>query len=90
MLGNKPLENINMQQGDEPKVKAKRVEKVLDKLTTVLTKVLGTEIEVRIMKVIGNTAADYIHDFVHSSNPKFKGKSKQERIRMALGAFYGS
>lgn len=40
-------------------------------------------------KVIGNTAADYIHDFVNSSNPKFEGKSKQERIRMALGAFYG-
>ena len=40
-------------------------------------------------KVIGNTAADYIHDFVNSSHPNFKGKSKQERIRMALGAFYG-
>jgi hypothetical protein len=35
------------------------------------------------------TAADYIHDFVHSANPKFKGKSKEERIQMALGAFYG-
>ena len=41
-------------------------------------------------KVIGNTAADYIKDFVNSGNPKFEGKSKQERIRMALGAFYGS
>lgn len=40
-------------------------------------------------KVIGSDAADYIHDFVHSDNPKFKGKSKAERIRMALGAYYG-
>lgn len=34
-------------------------------------------------------ASDVIHDFVHSSDPKFKGKSKKERIRMALGAKYG-
>jgi hypothetical protein len=32
----------------------------------------------------------YIHDFVHSDNPKFAGKSKKERIRMALGASYGA
>ena len=31
---------------------------------------------------------DVIHDFVHSENPKFAGKSKKERIRMALGAKY--
>lgn len=30
----------------------------------------------------------YISDFVHSDNPKFAGKSKKERIRMALGAKY--
>lgn len=33
-------------------------------------------------------AGDWIHDFVHSDNPKFEGKSKKERIRMALGAYY--
>jgi hypothetical protein len=33
--------------------------------------------------------SDIIHDFVHSKDPKFKGKSKKERIRMALGASYG-
>jgi hypothetical protein len=33
-------------------------------------------------------AGDWIHDFVHSSNPKFDGKSKKERINMALGAYY--
>jgi hypothetical protein len=33
-------------------------------------------------------AGDWIHDFVHSTNPKFDGKSKKERIKMALGAYY--
>jgi Ca2+-binding EF-hand superfamily protein len=33
-------------------------------------------------------AGDWIKDFVHSDNPKFAGKSKKERIKMALGAYY--
>jgi hypothetical protein len=33
-------------------------------------------------------ASDWIHDFVHSTNPKFEGKTKKERIKMALGAYY--
>lgn len=33
--------------------------------------------------------ATIIDDFVNSDNPKFTGKSKEERIRMAKGAFYG-
>jgi len=33
-------------------------------------------------------AGDWVHDFVHSDNPKFDGKSKKERIKMALGAYY--
>lgn len=32
----------------------------------------------------------YIKDFVHSKNPKFAGKSKKERIKQALGAFYAA
>lgn len=32
----------------------------------------------------------WIDDFVHSDNPKFAGKSKKERIRMALGAAYSA
>ena len=32
---------------------------------------------------------EVISDFVHSKNPTFAGKSKKERIRMALGAKYG-
>ena len=34
------------------------------------------------------TAGTWIHDFVHSKNPKFAGKSKAERKKMALGAYY--
>jgi len=34
--------------------------------------------------------AEWIHDFVHSKNPKFAGKSKKERINMALGAAYAA
>ena len=33
-------------------------------------------------------AGKWIHDFVHSDNPKFAGKSKNQRIKQALGAYY--
>lgn len=32
----------------------------------------------------------WIKDFVHSDDPRFEGKSKKERIQMALGAFYAA
>jgi len=35
------------------------------------------------------SAGEVISDFVHSKNPKFAGKSKSERTKMALGAYYG-
>ena len=35
-------------------------------------------------------AGTYIHDFVHSDNPKFAGKSKKKRIQMALAASYAA
>jgi len=34
------------------------------------------------------TAGDWIHDFVHSDNPRFDGKSTKVRQKMALGAYY--
>ena len=34
------------------------------------------------------SAGDWIHDFVHSDNPKFEGKSKAQRKKMALAAYY--
>lgn len=33
-------------------------------------------------------AGTWIRDFVKSDDPKFAGKSKKERMRMALGAYY--
>lgn len=43
-------------------------------------------------KNLGDKAGpdDYIDDFVNSDNPRFKDKSKEERIRMALGAYYSN
>ena len=34
------------------------------------------------------SAGEWISDFVHSDNPKFKGKSKEKRKQMALAAYY--
>lgn len=40
-------------------------------------------------KITSNMSCkDIINDFVHSDDPKFKGKSKKERTKMALGAYY--
>ena len=35
-------------------------------------------------------SAKYIDDFIKSKDPRFEGKTKQERIKMALGAYYGA
>lgn len=35
-----------------------------------------------------DSTSTWIHDFVHSNNKKFAGKSKEQRINMALGAKY--
>lgn len=52
--------------------------------------IFAEEVEQEINEVLSKdaTAGDWIHDFVHSDNPKFKGKSKAERKKMALGAYY--
>ena len=34
------------------------------------------------------TAGEWISDFVHSDDPRFKGKSKEKRKQMALAAYY--
>ena len=34
------------------------------------------------------SSSKIVDDFVNSKNPKFDGKSKAERIKMALGAYY--
>lgn len=33
-------------------------------------------------------AGKWVSDFVKSDDPKFAGKSKKERMQMALGAYY--
>jgi len=35
-----------------------------------------------------DSAGKWVSDFVHSKNPKFEGKSKKERMKQALGAYY--
>ena len=52
---------------------------------------LKEEIEQLEEKLSANdSASEWISDFVHSENPKFEGKTKKERIRMALGAYYAA
>lgn len=34
------------------------------------------------------SAGEWIHDFIHSDDPKFAGKSKEKRKQMALAAYY--
>lgn len=46
----------------------------------------AAKIEEKITKNM--SSGEIISDFVHSDDPKFKGKSKEERTRMALGAYY--
>jgi hypothetical protein len=58
------------------------INKAVDKLTkeeSELDEALGKDAE----------ASDWIDDFVHSKNPKFAGKSKEERKKQALAAYYG-
>ncbi len=66
-----------------------RQQQLFSRLGTI-AKILSDLPYEHIRKVVGNSASDYIDDFVHSSNKRFDGKSKEERIRMALGAYYGS
>ena len=45
--------------------------------------------EVELAEVLSKdaSAGDWIHDFIHSDNPKFAGKSKEERQKQALAAY---
>lgn len=48
------------------------------------------ELDAQIQEVLtkDSEAGEWIHDFVHSDNPKFAGKSKEKRKQMALAAYY--
>ena len=59
----------------------------------VAAKKLGEETEVQYIEeklTAADPASKWISDFVASDNPKFAGKSKKERINMALGAYYSA
>jgi hypothetical protein len=66
----------------------KKEEKSFDELLEDLN---DAQVDKLIFEVLGKDAdaGDYIHDFIHSKNPKFAGKSKEMRKKMALGAYYG-
>jgi hypothetical protein len=52
---------------------------------------VGEEVEYIEEKLTAaDPASEWIKDFVASDNPKFEGKSKKERINMALGAYYAA
>lgn len=55
------------------------------------TEELGEELYAELHEVLSKdaTASDFIHDFVKSDDPKFSGDSKAQRIKRALGAYYG-
>ena len=50
------------------------------------------QLEEELNEVLGKSASagEWIHDFVHSDNPKFAGKSKEKRKQMALAAYYSA
>jgi hypothetical protein len=39
---------------------------------------------------VSDGVSAWIKDFIHSDNPRFEGKSKGERRKMAIGAFYAA
>jgi hypothetical protein len=47
-----------------------------------------TEEELEEVLKKSDPAGQWISDFVHSKDPKFAGKSKKERMKQALGAYY--
>jgi hypothetical protein len=49
-------------------------------------------LEHELNEVLGKDAkaGDWIHDFIHSANPQFKGKSADKRKQMALAAYYAA
>ena len=81
----------NIKKGSEEKVKDinQQLYKRYKGISTAVDKLAKEEVEQLDEKLPASaTAGDYIHDFVHSDNPKFAGKSTKERQKMALGAFY--
>lgn len=70
---------------------AKLAKQYLDALDREKKQKFGESVE-HLDEVLSKSAPieDWIHDFVHSDNPKFKGKTKEERRKMAIAAYYGA
>jgi hypothetical protein len=64
----------------------------IEQHTPELTEEQLKQLEQELNEVLGKDAkaGDWIHDFVHSDNPKFAGKSKEKRKQMALAAYYSA
>lgn len=60
------------------------------KVSSTLDEQSDAELDSLIFEVLSKdaAAAEWIHDFIHSDNPKFDGKSKEKRKQMALAAYY--
>jgi len=87
----------NMLKDDEnlPEWVQAKITKAEDYITTSLDYLKSTdelEESISLDEVLSKNAKayDWIHDFVHSDNPKFDGKSKAQRMQMALAAYYAS
>lgn len=61
----------------------------LEKATTEYLKGFSEEVINEVLSK-SDPKEKWIDDFVKSDNPKFKGKTTKERIKMALGAYYGA
>lgn len=92
-LGRKhKAQKIIFNKGEEEKMKEekKTYKSFIEQHTLPLTEEQLDEIVSELQEVLGKDAkaSEWIHDFVHSDNPKFAGKSKEKRKEMALGAYY--
>ena len=77
----KTVDRIARKYGDD------KAKKVSDKMEKDTDKVWRGKMDEKLTKAM--SAGDVISDFIHSKDPKFKGKSKKMRQKMALGAYYG-
>ena len=67
-----------------------KISERLSEMKENLAKTMLKSVDQQIDEVLAKdaSAGEWISDFVHSDNPKFKGKSKEKRKQMALAAYY--
>jgi len=75
--------------GAYPNATASKIADVISSVTDVRA---DRRREVKIDEVLTKSTPieDWIKDFIKSDAPQFKGKSKEERIEMAKGAYYAN